>query len=190
MPSYAKRNCTINKLNVRVEMHGDEEVPCCDVNVSGIPFDRDELDELCGKYTSRSLFDTKGKTVETALKMFDSPFPLTPKWAKSRVTLYVGLNEEAIKLSDVKLCKAQVDPQVGGMSFVSLQIQARPDGEQMAQLYEWQGKDGQGITLWFGTVEEKPKDKQRGLDLGEAGEGEDDDHVPGPLDNGGEARAN
>lgn len=173
--SFPKRRMIVGKLNVRVEMHGDEEVPACDISLSGIPFDMEELDKLCGKYTSRSLYTEEGrgnsKVVKPALTIF-KPLEIDAIYYKSRAVIGFTFNDKKIDLKKIKIKDVAVEPQDGGTTILSLKLQACPTDGEMAMLYAVQHKE-QYVTLYFGTTvdeDEKPEtdEKQNKLALGDA----------------------
>jgi hypothetical protein len=144
-------------LNVRSEHHGDESVGACDFKLSGVMLDKDDLNELYGdKYYHASLFNQKGKALDPMTRK-NEPAQFKGKFDQSTVTLWLGLAGEPLKLSDVKLRKITLEPQVGGFTELCLQVQCNPDEEALAQLYTHQNMDVE-VNIRFGQ-EEAPKQK-------------------------------
>jgi hypothetical protein len=178
--TFAKRTCRIGKLNPRVEFNGDEPVNACDITLSGIPFDREDLDKLCGEYYSRALFTDvgrgNGKVTKPMLTRFGS-FHMTDTWYKSRAVIAFTFNDTKIELKKIKIKDVVLECQDGGTTIVSLKLQGYPSDEEMGLLYAHQTHE-ESITLYFGntvddTVKEKPSDKQESLALGEGGARDD-----------------
>lgn len=162
-------------INVRNELHGDEDVGACDFKLSGIMLDKEDLNELYqDKYYHNSLFNTKGKLMEPMTRL-NEPAVFKTKFENSTITLWLGLSDEVVKLTEVKLRKITLEPQTGGLTELCLQVQCNPEAEQLGELYTHQNKDV-SVNIRFGR-EEKPKQKpQPELPLGSVDkkDGEDD----------------
>jgi hypothetical protein len=159
-------------INVRNERHGDEDVGACDFKIGNILIDKHDLNELYGdKYYHNSLFNTNGKLVEPMTQL-NEPAVFKAKFENSTVTLWLGLSDEKLTLTEVKLRKITLEPQTGGYTEMTLQVQCNPDESQLGHLYSHQNKDV-SVNIRFGR-EEKPKQKaQPELPLGDTEKGED-----------------
>lgn len=177
--SFAKRPCMIGTgINTRTQMHGDDEVPSADVPLFGIMLNEEEFNEIMDdRFAYRGFFNTRGKVVEPAHKAIGA-LPILAKYEKSLVTLYLGLNDDAVKLTG-KIAKIRLSPKPGGLCEMSMTVQCSPDADTMGQLFANLSKNAH-CSARFGKVEQKKK-SQPELPLGKAGD-EDADHVPGPLD--------
>ncbi len=67
LSSLGKRGCSIgSSLNVRNEHHGEEDVGACDVTVSKILLDKDEMNDLLDELIEHrldALYNKKGKVI-------------------------------------------------------------------------------------------------------------------------------
>jgi hypothetical protein len=166
-----------SSINVRNELHGDEDVGACDFKLSGIMLEKDDLNELYDdKYFHNSVFNTKGRLFEPMTR-YNDPMSFKLKFEKSTVTLWLGLSDEIVKFSECKLRKITLDPQTGGLTELCLQVQCNPDVPQIGHLYLHQNKDV-SCSIRFGK-EEKPKNKaQPELPLGSTEKDEDGNDLP------------
>jgi hypothetical protein len=174
MLTLDKRPCRIGgSLNSRTEKHGDEDVPALDVPLEGLMLTKEELNALTGDpYMHDALFShrSQGKLDEPILRMF-RPLVLREKFEQGQVLLTVGLGADIeIELKDVKLARVTLEPQVGGLTACSVQVQCTPSAETVAQLWPYMGHDVD-CELTFGKKATK-SEKQRELPLNSFGEGE------------------
>lgn len=186
--SLSKRPCTLGTLNSRVENHGEEEVPAIDITVDGLMLDLEELGELLGGMDDAKALFRRGKLAEPILPQLQ-PYHLAHRFEKSVATLYVGPDNEAVKFVNCKLRRITLDPKTGGLTVMSVQVQATPEASQVATLFVHMNRAAH-CSLRFGKLEEKRK-AQPELPLGPGNEDEElghdgeplkRDEVPGPLD--------
>jgi hypothetical protein len=164
-------------INVRNELHGQEDVGACDFKLSQLMLDEEMIDELYDqKGYYKSLFKKGGSLAEPITRRND-PISFNVKFEKSTITLWLDGAEESVKFSECKLRKIQLDPQTGGAVEMSVQVQANPDSDELGMLYTHQNKDC-SVSLRFGK-EEKPKSKaQPELPLGTTGTDENGEETP------------
>jgi|HubBroStandDraft_4_1064222.scaffolds.fasta_scaffold00159_30 hypothetical protein len=185
LTSFSKRNCIIGKLNPRTENHGDEVVNACDIVLKGVPFDREDVDKLCGKYVAAALYTEEGrgnsKVYKPMLPMFGE-LRLIHVYYKSKAVIAFAMNDTKIELKKIKIKDVIFECQDGGTTMVSVKLQGYPTDKEMGMLYAHQGHQ-ESVTIYFGsTVDEEAKPKadakQQGLELGEGGAriGPDDDY--------------
>ena len=174
--SLNKRPCHLGKsVNTRTEMHGDTPTPAADLTLLGIMLDKDELNGLFNvdpdpkmqRDIYKALFNTKGKMAEPMLPEIHG-FKLAHKFDKSRVTVYLGIDNEKVELAGCKLAKIELNPQPGGLTEISLQVQAYPTAEDLGQLYVHLDSDAH-CSIRFGKVAIDVK-RQPELPMGEPGE--------------------
>lgn len=131
-------------ISGRTEYHGDDPVGACDLLISGLLLDAEELDKLCGDGTWNRLYK---KTRNSGMNDFPEPaefiaatklpLQLESKFEGARVTLYMGIdNEDKVELVKCTLAKIKYEPQSGGMTLLSLRAQCNAEPEQVAVLYQ------------------------------------------------------
>lgn len=129
METITNRPCKIGtSIPSRAEMHGDESVTAMDIPVEGIMLDAEELNMLLGEPRAHDVLYTKGvtgKPAEPALSKIRTLY-VDDKYEGATVTFRLGLAREEVKLGNVKLAKLELEPQVGGMTALSLTIQCTP----------------------------------------------------------------
>jgi len=143
--SLKKRHAELGgHISGRTEYHGEEPVGACDLAISGLLLDSDELDTLCGAGTWNRLYR---KTRNSGMNDFPEPaefvaatklpLQLESKFEGARVTLYMGLDDEdKVELVKCTLAKIKYEPQSGGMTLLSIQAQCNAEPEQVAVLYK------------------------------------------------------
>jgi hypothetical protein len=187
-----KRLCKIGtNINVRTELHGESPVPACDISLKGVMLSKDELNILLSDEKAHdSLFKPgeSGDLVEPTFAQHFKPFTLIDEFEGARVTLTLvdgqGEGEAqpdgplSVELDDVSIKSLKLEPQVGGLTSLNLQVQATPTSEDMAKLIAFVDTQVHAA-ISFGKRSEKDK-RQKELDMGEhteknADAGEDDD---------------
>jgi hypothetical protein len=138
---------------------------------------REELDSLLGAGSHKALFakSKKDAPVEPLFRQL-KPFVLRDKYGESSVVLGLGINGAEVNLNDVKLARITLEPQVGGLTALSLQVQCTPDVDDMAEIFAHLNAECD-IEIAFGKRVEKASSKQREMGLGfngEEGDGEDE----------------
>lgn len=122
-------------LNVRNELHGDEDVPACDIPIDGIMLEAEELNALLDNPEAHQrLFISKTHGFEEpAIPQFGS-HRMADKFEGARVKLHLGVKPTLLELEDVKLAKVTLEPKPGGMTAMSLQVQATPGTKAIGQI--------------------------------------------------------
>lgn len=171
--NLTKRPCKLGpSINTRTEKHGEEDKPAADIPITGLLLDRDELQDLLGAGYYSALFNTKGKLIEPRLEKFRD-FALRDKFEHAAVTLIFGLDNTEVTLLNVRFASITLSPQTGGMTEVSLKVQAMPTSEQMGTLFTFLNADAH-CELKFGKLVVKVK-AQPELPMGEEPKVTDDD---------------
>jgi hypothetical protein len=165
-----------SSINTRSEKHGDEDVPACDIPLAGIMLEAEELNALLGDPSAhKSLFEKpkNGAPVEPRFQRLKA-FVLRDKF-EGQATLSLGLNATEVDLGDVTFARITLEPQCGGMTEMSLQVQCAPPVETMAQVIAFLN-DHVDVELNFGELIEQAKRKQKDLGLsfgdGDSGDSE------------------
>lgn len=127
MLSLSNRPCRIgSSINTRTEKHGDEDVTALDIPLNEIMIEDVELNILLQEpHASNVLFNAPpGKLAEPVFKSIKS-LRLKDKIEGASVIITLNGSTE-VKLSDCKISKVTLDPQIGGLTCVSLQVQCTP----------------------------------------------------------------
>lgn len=159
MFKIGKTQCTLGKINMRPENHGEEKIPACDIPLT-LLITRDQLNSLCGgAFASELLFNTKPGT--------DFPEPACPQWnaisfkvkfVKCKLTLWLGLADLKLGTSG-KFSGVSIEPQAGGMSILNLKMQCEWQSG-MEAMFDWMSKEV-SCSLTFGEVEEIAKEQMQ-----------------------------
>lgn len=127
MLSLSNRPCRIgSSINTRTEKHGDEDVTALDIPLSDILLEAVELNILLQEpHAAQVLFNAPpGKLAEP---VFTSIKSLRLKDKIEGASVVISLNSTTdVKLSDCKISKVTLDPQVGGLTAMSVQVQCTP----------------------------------------------------------------
>jgi hypothetical protein len=174
-----KRLCKIGtNINVRTELHGEEPVPACDIALKGVLLSKAELNVLLGDERAYdALYLDRDGTPEPLFAKCLKPFALIDRFEGATVKLTLADDDVELELEDVKLANLKLEPQVGGLTSLSMQIQAIPTSEARSQIIAF--VDSQvHAAISFGQRSEKDK-RQQELPMGEnvlefpgAGDGE------------------
>lgn len=162
-----KRLCKIGtNINVRTEKRGDQPVPACDFTLKGVMLKKDELNTLLGdEHAYDALYLDVDDTPEPLFAKHFKPFALLDSFEGASVTLQLVDNDDEVELEDVKLASLKLEPQVGGLTSLQVQVQATPDGEDMQSICAF--VDSQvHAAISFGKRSEKDK-RQKELPMGE-----------------------
>jgi len=151
-------------INTRSERHGDEDVPACDIPLVGFMLEADELDALIGKGAHKALYrDAKGNNVEPRFEH------VTELAVDQKFVGNVSLDLESIDLElddeNVTLAKIRLEPQVGGLTAMSLQVQCTPSTDEIAQLVGSLNREVRAAITFGGRKQPKGK-KQPELPMG------------------------
>lgn len=124
-----------NSLNTRSEKHGDEDVPACDIPIAGFLLEASELDAFLGKGTHKLLYrDGKGNSIEPRIDLV-TELAIDQKFVGS-----VSLDLESIELDlsdeNVTIAKVKLEPQTGGLTAMSFQVQCTPSADEIAQIVQ------------------------------------------------------
>jgi len=130
MLTIAQRGARLgSSINTRVEKHGDEDVTAFDIPLDEIMLDAGELAALLGEpHAHTLLFDTSNIPHEPIFRMLKD-FRLKEKIDSADVTLFIGLERVPIKFTDVKLARISIEPMVGGLTRLAVQVQCTPNLE-------------------------------------------------------------
>jgi hypothetical protein len=140
----------VGHFNGRAEKHGeDDSAFACDIALKDLLLNEEETDVLLGDGTWNRLFK---KTRNSGMDGFPepadfianskTPFVLEQRFEESRVTLFMGLdNEDKVEFAVCTVAKIKYEPQSGGLVLVSMQVQCNPDPEQIGNLSKHIDKD-------------------------------------------------
>ena len=174
MITLTNRPCRIGpSINARTEKHGDDDVQAFDIPLAGLMLEKEELNAFLGDpYAYDALFNhhrSNGKADEPIFKKF-RPLVLRDKFEEGEVVFTVGMGSEEIRLKGVKLAKVTLDPQVGGLTLLSVQVQCTPSTETIAKVLPYMNHEIEA-EVTFGKKIAK-SEKQRELPINGFGEGE------------------
>jgi len=176
MLSISKRPCRLGpSINLRSEKHGDDDVPACDIAIEGLMLEPEELNALLEDPNAHKAFFAKagngkaGKLTEPMFRQLKA-FVMRNKFEGGAVLTF-GLTEREIDFGEVKLAKLTLEPMVGGLTSLSLQVQAHPDERGMGELMSFLNREIDAA-IEIGARAEKGKRAQQDLPLSTFGEGE------------------
>lgn len=175
MLNLKKRVCKFGgHISGRTEYHGEDPVGACDLALSDLLLNEEEIDTLLGDGTWNRLFK---KTRNSGMDGFPEPaefcsnskmpMQLEQKFEDSKVTLY-GAAGDKTELVKCTLAKVKYEPQSGGHVLVSLQVQCNATPEQVSTLYVFMDQN-----------------IEAGVRFGRLAEGKDENQIDAPLTGGG-----
>lgn len=139
MFNLSKRPCRLGtNLNGRRQLHGDEPVAAMDVDLIDIMLDAAELNELLHEPHAHNLLFAAAANGKPAEPVFQNikALKLKDKIEGASVTIELA-GDATVKLTNCKLARIEVAPQVGGLSAMSFQIQSVPKlDSSLARLFE------------------------------------------------------
>lgn len=158
------RHCRFTNLNIRLEKHGDDDVPAVDLKFEDLMLRKDELNRLLGeKFAHDALFRAakEGGLIEPLFPML-APLALEDKFEDCTATVAFGLNDDfTTELEDVKFRGVRLKPVSGGMTAITLTVQYElDDSELMSSLTEFLGRECK-VGLVFGKKTEAEKKQQK-----------------------------
>lgn len=157
-------------INTRCEKHGDEDVPACDIPLSGIMLSPEESNALVPYFTRAFFDDQKGHKVPSFPQLDAVRF--REKFEEATVTISVGVNGSGkqLELEECTLAKLKLEPMSGGLTALSLVVQA----EMPDHIEELLQRLGGEVTIEIADakVAEKKSSKQGELPINTFGEGE------------------
>ncbi len=160
-------------INTRSEKHGDDDVPACDIPISGVLLSRLELNMLANDLGLYDALFRKGEggVDEPVLRRF-KPLVFDEKFEGCTVTVIAGLTATQFMLDDVRIAKIKLEPQAGGLTALSMQVQVLAEGVDVTALLSWMNHEID-VEVQFGRIEEGKK-KQGELPLNTVGDNDDD----------------
>lgn len=166
-------------VSCRREKHGDENVPACDITITGLMLDEKQLNSLLGDDVAHpAIFNVRAKDrlPEPLFPQLEA-FRLKDKFegCTAKLKLHRG-SDDIIELADVKFAKVRIEPQVGGLTLCTFTIQCTPEGRVMGKIFDRIDSEIDG-SFTFGPREEKD-DRQGELAINSFGEGEEGDEKP------------
>lgn len=177
-----KRPCTIgNSINTRGEMHGEETVPGFDIPLHSLMLEEGELNALLGDKGAFDALFIRGKKGELAAPRFKDckPLKLEGKFEDCAATFFIGSDDDAeVEIGTAKLGNISLEPQLGGLTLMCVQVQGTPKPSEMARVMAFLNGDIEA-KLVFGKKAEK-NDKQKDLELGATAATNGKDEHPDP----------
>lgn len=178
-------DCVMTGMTLSFDMDGDEPVERRTLSLEGMSRTEQEIDAHLGIYTWRSWFNVDAATklpepMPWWAKRESRDFQLTEKFDVKTLTIKCGTNvlkfaSEKHESGDGetpagKIKEIVYEPQVGGISLMSMKLSVRPDPDQAAILTEY-FKRHVKITLGALTAGDVEKAKQGELPVSEQGSG-------------------
>jgi hypothetical protein len=160
------RPCKIDNVNLRVEKHGDDDMPAVDVRLSNIMLNKAEYIRLTGDAQAWNLLfeQERGGVVEPMQQYFEPARYLVAKWEECHSTIRFGMQKTEHEFENHRIKGAHVKGVVGGMVELTLTLQqSLEDTRIVAGLAEYQGKEAH-VTITFGSISEVEK-RQKKLPL-------------------------
>lgn len=166
-----------SSINTRSQKHGDEDVPACDIPIVGFMLEAGELDLLLGKGAHKALFRDGKQLVEPRFEhvseiAIDEKFVGTVSFDLDSIDLELG--DDNVTLASVKL-----QPKVGGLTAMSLQVQCTPSADEIAQLVNSLNREVRCEIRFGGRKQPKGKRKQLELPTGSHAQHPDPDSTNG-----------
>lgn len=143
MLTITERPATLgSSINTRVEKHGDNDVTALDIPLSGISLAAAELNALLLEPGAHdALFERNGSGFDPRIAALGT-LRLKNKIEGANVSIHVGLGKDSLELVDCKLARVQLDPQPGGRTDLSVQVQCTPTiDKHVTKLLEHLGAD-------------------------------------------------
>jgi hypothetical protein len=164
--TISKRACKIGpSINCRTEKHGDDEVPACDIPISGILLQTGEVNALVGPLFRESLFDTRSQGKAPAiLHPGLAARKLTEKF-EGAVTIVMGPNQNDIELDKVTLAGLKFEPLEGGLVAMSLTVQTSKDVPKFVHKLIARQNTEIDVEISIGDKVERAKSKQTELPM-------------------------
>jgi len=177
-----KRACHMGgHISGRTEYHGEDPVGACDLALTDLMLDDDEIDTLLGPGTWNRLFKKTrnggSDFAQPAEFVASSKMPIQceQKFEGSKVTLYVGVDRK-VELVKCTLAKIRYEPKEGGLVLTSMQVQCNAEPSQVAAIYTHM--DTQiSAAVRFGTLVEDKDENQEELPLKDKAGGKDGDEA-------------
>lgn len=163
--SLVDRPCKIgSSINTRTQKHGDEDVPACDIPIVGFLLEAAELDAFLGKGTHKLLYrDAKGNSIEPRIDLV-SELAIDEKFVGT-VSLDLPNIELELDGDNVTFASVKLEPKVGGLTAMSLQVQCTPSVDEIAQLVSALNREIRASINFGGRKQPKGK-KQKELPMG------------------------
>jgi hypothetical protein len=182
-----KRPCKLgNSAGMNTEKHGEENVGALDLSLDGIMLSASELDTLLGHGSHKRLYQIPDPSSEQTFIEVAMPalvMPLKSKWKfeDARIDLWLGVNNDEIKLHacDVDGIVLTLNP--GGLTTMKCHVRAHPEEQDVGMLYRHMNEDTAHVGIYNAKEadEKKAKKKQTELPLEEGDEHPDPDATIG-----------
>jgi len=120
----SRRLCKIgSSINARAERHGEESEPAMDIPIH-ILISAKELNEFMGNpHTADIWFETAEGELPKPFDKHLAARRLKGKFENSAAELWFGLKQNQLTLDAVTVSRVKLDPQLGGMTAVTLVLQ-------------------------------------------------------------------
>lgn len=125
-----------NSISVNTQHHGDKDVSALYLNFSSFPITKEELPEVClEKDAYRLLYRKwKGRPDEPIWGKLSPEMKFKDKVKGVSAVLYLGRKQ--LKVNDATLSGIRLEPQTGGISQLSFQLQCVPDMDENHPMME------------------------------------------------------
>lgn len=173
------RLCNIGiAINGRTQKHGDRRVPAQDIPLVGLMLEAAELCALLGDENAHASLFRKNDagTFEPIFSKHFKPMKLVDRFEDATVIVYFNgpptrdsdadvNGDYTIELAGVTLANLELEPQVGGLTALEIQVQATPSPKEAGTFHGSMGAQVHAFVT-FGKRAEKSSKKQQALPLG------------------------
>ncbi len=182
-----EKPCTLGgKVISQSEGEGKDREELVTFSLEGLMLNAKEIDRVLGSGAHGRLFvEHKGEDIKPAFGDDINEFKLAHRYVDCVVTL--TLDGETVTMPAAKITKVVLQPQIGGMTWMSCEIEAPA---KLADGIEEIGKHGDlkiAAQLAFGQKPVLDK-RQKSLPLGEGKDDDQDDDTPGSGNKRGNGR--
>lgn len=125
-----------NSISVNTQHHGDKDVSALYLNFSVFPVTKEELPEVCLEEKAYQLLyrKWKGRPDEPIWGKLAPEMKFKDKVKGVSAILYLGRKQ--LKVNDATLSGIRLEPQTGGISQLSFQLQCVPDMDENHPMME------------------------------------------------------
>lgn len=144
-----EQTATVSSVNPRAEIHGEDRVPACDVNIY-FETGAKVLDSLIKGLRDAMYTDEDKKAGQQRIPGTESkggaslrfngslgPLSIKKEWPGYKAGIIWGdlAGSVNLELADVKVTKIKVEPKDGGTCGISLQMQCHPQKSDAGELF-------------------------------------------------------
>lgn len=125
-----------SSINTRTQRHGEEPVPACDIPIVGIMLEAEEVNAFLGDPKAHETFFTEERGFIQPRFQQLRALTVKDKFEGAAVRLTLGMNGAGtgVQLEQATLASVTLEPLSGGLTELSLTVQATPTGPQIGDL--------------------------------------------------------